>query len=284
MNKKIKLISTNSVISISVTGNCCELSCKHCNKKYLKAMTYIENKDLNILIKDKNTALISGGSLKNTSIPFYEKYEKIIELKRKNILLNAHTGYIPNEQFEKTLIFDAISMDIVGNDKILKEIYNADISLGKLQENILIYCDYLKKHNDKKPLIVPHITIGIYYGKNSWEEDAIDFLSKISPQKLVLNVIIPTKNTIFEKIEKVKIERIIEIFKYSKKILPETLIYLGCMRPFGDYREKLDYILVENGIDAIVNPSKRFLRKINLLNQSISSDCFEIQNGCCALI
>lgn len=280
MTKKIKLISTKSVIPISVTGNYCELSCKHCNKKYLKAMAHIDDKNLNNITKDKNTALISGGSLRNGSVPFYNQYKKILELKRKNILLNAHTGYIPAEQFEKTLIFDSISLDISGNEKILKEIYNVDIDLNKLQENIILYNNFLKRYNDKKPIIVPHITIGIYYGKNSWEEDAIDFLSKISPRKLVLNVLIPTKNTIFENLKNVEIDRIIEILNYAREKLKQAAIYLGCMRPFGKAREKIDFALFENKIDAIVNPSKKL---IEFTNKNYP-DIIEKLYGCCSLL
>jgi len=279
MDKKIKLISTKSVVSLSVTGSYCELSCKHCNKKYLNSMIDIKDENLNDFFKEKNTALISGGSLKNGSVPFYLEYEKVKKLKEKGISINAHTGYIPSEQFSKTLIFDAISIDIVGSNKILKEIYNLNVDLKELQENLLNYNDFLQKIEEKKPIIVPHITIGIYYGKDSYEEQAIDFIAKINPEKLVLNVLIPTKNTFFEKIKEIEINRILEVYSYAKNKLGINKIYLGCMRPFGKFREKLDFALLENGINGIVNPSKKlfcFLEK--------NQENFIKLNGCCSLL
>jgi len=279
MEKKIKLISTKSVVSVSVTGSYCELSCKHCNKKYLDSMIDIKDENLTKFFKTKDTALISGGSLKNGSVPFYLEYERIKKLKEKNLYLNAHTGYIPSKQFEKTLIFDTISLDIVGSDKILKQVYNLKVDLKELQENILIYNEFLQKIKVKKPDITPHITIGIYYGKDSYEEDAIDFISKISPEKLVLNVLIPTKNTYFEKIKEIEIRRILEVYDYAKKKLEKSSIYLGCMRPFGKNREELDFAIFEKGIDAIVNPSSKL---VGLLEKNPEN--FIKLNGCCALL
>lgn len=241
-------------------------------------MIDIKDKNLENKLKNKNTALISGGSLQNGSVPFYNEYEKILKIKEKNILLNAHTGYIPPEHFEKTLIFDTISLDISGSDKIIKQIYNLNLDLGKLQENILAYNDFLLKISGRKPKIVPHITIGIYYGENSSEEEAIDFISKISTDKLVFNILIPTKNTEFENIKKIEIKRVLELIKYSKEKLKNRLIYIGCMRPFGKYREDLDFALLENDVDAIVNPSTKFLK----FAEDNLKDCIKL-NGCCSI-
>ncbi|MFN3412185.1 MAG: hypothetical protein ACK4YF_08505 [Exilispira sp.] len=290
MDKKFKIISTQSVASISVTGNFCELSCKHCNKKYLKSMIDIKDKEFLNYFKDKNTALISGGSLKNGSVPFYNHLDLIKKIKENNILLNGHTGYIPEDKFDQTFIFNSLSIDICGSDKILKEIYNLNLSLKEYQENILklneflinsqknVYFDKIEYFN--KPAIVPHITIGIYYGKYSFEEEAIDFLKKIKPGKLVLNVLIPTKNTAFEKISEIDIKRVLQVFNYAKNQLPDSLIYLGCMRPFGLFREELDFLLFEKKIDGIVNPSKKFMK---FLESKITDNYIQLK-GCCSLL
>lgn len=281
MNKKIKFISTNSVIPISLTGNYCELSCKHCDKKYLNSMKNIDDLILGSekIKKDKDFALISGGSLKNGSVPFYKQFSKILQLKNSGYHLNAHTGYIPEKYFEKTLIFDSISIDIVGNDKILKEIYNIEKSKKYFYENILKLAEYLSKIDKDKPKIVPHITIGIFYGENSNEEESIDFIKSLPIDKLVLNIIIPTKNTSFETINNVPYRRVIEIYEYARKNLQDALIYLGCMRPFGEYRDILDATLISEGIDGIVNPSKKTIRQFEELDRII-----ENINGCCALL
>lgn len=178
MDKKLKIISTHSVASVSVTGNFCELSCKHCNKKYLKSMIDIKDKEILNYFKNKNTALISGGSLKNGSVPFYHQLEIIKKLKDNNILLNGHTGYIPEDKFDQTFIFDSLSLDICGSDKILKEIYNLNISLKEYQENILKFNDYLNSQQNiyfNKPLIVHILQLGSIMGNTLLKKKQLIF-------------------------------------------------------------------------------------------------------------
>ncbi len=280
MEKKTKIISTNSVLTVSVTGSFCELSCKHCNKKYLKSMVDIDDKLLLEKINNNriNHILISGGTLKTGSVPFYKKINRINEIKDSSKKINVHTGIIPEDYFLNTLIFDTISIDVIGSEKILNEVYNLNLKLDLFYNNILKYKEFLDNIDPKKPEIVPHITIGIYYGLNSFEEMAIDFLTQINPKKLVLNVLIPTKGTPFEKIKEISVDRIMEIFKYAKIKLPKSLIYLGCMRPFGESRDKIDFKFLDSGIDAIVNPSRNFLRRVEDSKQIIKVE------GCCSLI
>jgi len=288
MEKMVKIISTNSVIPISVTGNYCELSCKHCNKRYLNSMFNIDDEEIIKIIKDtkRKYLLISGGTLKNGSVPIFTKLDKIKIIKENDVILNAHTGYIPEEYFLDIFLFDSISIDIVGSDRIIKEIYNLNLDLEYFYTNLIKLKEYIENYNcinnneKNKPLIIPHITIGLYYGSSSFEEKAIDFVSKLSTEKLVLNILIPTKNTYFQNIENISIDRIVEIYYYARAKLPNTIIYLGCMRPFGEYRDKVDTKLLEIGIDGLVNPSKNLLRKIEDSNYF----SFEKKDGCCALI
>jgi uncharacterized radical SAM superfamily protein len=296
MNKNFKLIYTDPVLSVSTTKDYCELNCKHCNKRYLKSMYDIDDKNLieTLKRKDKSTVLISGGSLKDGSVPFYKQMQKIEKLKNNGYLLNVHTGFLPSQYFHYLTIFDSISIDIVGDQEILKEVYNLDVNISNLRDNILQIDEFLSNArfknsdlNEKIPKIVPHITIGILNYKDSYEEKAIDFIGKLNVDKVIFNFLIPTKGTFYAKAKMLEIKRLSEIINYARSTLPGKKIYIGCMRPFGKSRVELDFACFELSVDAIVNPSKEFVIQLKKLYQgdfSKDGSFIEINEGCCSLI
>lgn len=296
MNKNFKLIYTDPVLSVSTTKDYCELNCKHCNKKYLKSMYDIDDERLieTLKVKKKSTVLISGGSLKDGSVPFYKQMKNIEKIKNNGYLLNVHTGFLPTQHFHYLTFFDSISIDIVGDQKILKEVYNLDVNISNLKDNILKIDEFLNNAKSKNPLlgdkipkIVPHITIGILNGMDSYEEKAIDFISKLNIDKVVFNFLIPTKGTFYAKAKNVEIKRLSEIINYARSTLPGKKIYIGCMRPFGKSRVELDFACFDLSVDAIVNPSKDFVVQIKKLYQgdfSKDDNFIESKEGCCSLI
>jgi uncharacterized radical SAM superfamily protein len=296
MNKNFKLIYTDPVLSVSTTKDYCELNCKHCNKKYLKSMYDIDDERLieTLKVKKKSTVLISGGSLKDGSVPFYKQMKNIEKIKNNGYLLNVHTGFLPTQHFHYLTFFDSISIDIVGDQIILKEVYNLDVDISNLKDNILKIDEFLNNAKSKNPLlsdkipkIVPHITIGILNGMESYEEKAIDFISKLNIDKVVFNFLIPTKGTFYAKAKNVEIKRLSEIINYARSTLPGKKIYIGCMRPFGKSRVELDFACFDLSVDAIVNPSKDFVVQIKKLYQgdfSKADNFIESKEGCCSLI
>ncbi len=249
--------------SISITGKTCYLNCSHCNGHYLEHMIQVNSPDMlkrvcMQLHEDKATgALISGGCDEKGQV-MLDQYLKVIkEIKDKtNLILNIHTGIISETnalKLAKTGV-DVVSFDIIGHEDTIKKVYGLDHK----PEDYLQSLRALKDNGLKT--IIPHICIGLHFGKIKGEYEAIQLASVIDPIAIVIIVLIPTKDTKMANIIPPRIYEIINIIQYIKSKLKYARIYLGCMRPkdmrFRDYNMELERKVIEEGINGIVLPSK----------------------------
>ena len=269
--------------AISVTGNECFLSCEHCNHKYLNDMTSFSNElELeDILLKLKKDggvgALISGGCLPDGSVPLEKYLDTIKKVKNKtNLIINTHTGLL-NKKTAKELAeagVDIISFDINMDMEIIKNIYHLEKNLDDYKNAI----DLLQKYDLN---IVPHICIGLHYGKLHKELDSIKFIkeSGINPNLIVAIALIPPKNSKvkFERPNPYDIAKILSILRFS---FPNTEISLGCMRPRGDIKLEIEKLAIMAGINRIEIPSGRTLKWIREKYNDIS---FKFYSACCAI-
>jgi uncharacterized radical SAM superfamily protein len=122
------------------------------------------------------------------------------------------------------------------------------------------------------------MTIGLNKGELAGEYDSIDLLALNPPEALVFNVLIPTKETDYERVEPPKISDVIDVISYAKERLPNTKIYIGCMRPGGSYRNELDDRCIDLGVDRIVMPAKAAKEKAGQMDLAI-----EEKWECCIL-
>ncbi|MFX1312797.1 MAG: radical SAM protein, partial [Promethearchaeota archaeon] len=234
---------TNRFPAISITGNKCTLNCAHCDGKYLKSMKQItENSDLesflmNLSKKEGVGALISGGSEIDGSVPLLNFLDTIKKIKKHtNLIINTHTGLL-NEETAKKLAdakVDIVSFDITMDEEIVRNIYHLNVDLNEYKRAI----DLLKKYNLN---MVPHICIGLYYGRLHKELECIKFIkeSKIHPSLIVLIVLIPPKESKieFETPQPIDIAKIIAL---TRIVFPNTEISLGCMRPRGKIKVEVE--------------------------------------------
>ncbi|MFX0104187.1 MAG: radical SAM protein [Candidatus Hodarchaeota archaeon] len=281
---KLKIYNpTNRFPAISITGTECALECEHCNKKYLKGMKQIlENKDLEKFLFDlskKNGvgALISGGSNLDGSVPLLDFLDTIKKVKKEtNLIINTHTGLLHEETAKKLADanVDIISFDINMDEEVVRNIYHLDIELNEYKKAI----DLLKEY---KLNIVPHICIGLYYGKLNKELESIKFIkeTKLNPSLIVVIILIPPKDSKikFEILEPDNIAKIIAILRFT---FPKTEISLGCMRPRGVIKTEIEKSAIKAGITRIEIPSKETLKWLKKHNSKIH---FEFFSACCAI-
>ena len=176
--------------AISITGSECSLHCDHCNKKYLKSMKPIlNNSELKsyLLELDKNDGigvLLSGGCLPDGSVPLLNFLDTIKDIKKEtNLIINAHTGLL-NEETARQLALagvDIVSFDVIMDKDILNNIYHLNKDIDDYKNAI----NLMQKYGIN---IVPHICIGLFYGKIHKELETIKFLkeSGLDPSLIVL--------------------------------------------------------------------------------------------------
>jgi uncharacterized radical SAM superfamily protein len=216
---------------------------------------------------DFNSVLISGGCDLTGAVPLKENLEIINKLSRNHRLI-AHTGLLEEDDIRLVSPFlTAASFNMVGDNSTIKDIYNLDKTTDDFIESYMAI--------SRKVTTFPHITIGLHGCKIKGEYHAIDLLSELNAQAIVLNVLIPTKNTEFENMDPPSLSDVKEVISYAKEKMNGKGVYLGCMRPGGLYREKLDEFCVKTEIHRIVMPAKsaRALAK-NMNNEiTVSKEC-----------
>jgi len=264
--------------SISITGNFCELNCKHCNRKYLKHMLNAETPeklmDLCKKLEESGAlgCLISGGFSKRGYLrirPFIDSIRWIKE--NTNLLLNVHTGLIERDVMEDLYSagVDAISFDLTGSDEVIRKVYG-------MRRRVEDYMDCLNDMLDLSLPVIPHIGIGFNFGEiGEHELGAISILRSLGIERIVFLVLRPTPGTQMGTLPKVKVEDVKKIIALSRVLMPKADISLGCMRPGGEYRRRLDEEILEIGINRIVMPDRRTMEYIK------KKFSFEVFERCC---
>ena len=269
--------------SISVTGTHCDLSCQHCDRKYLTNMLQAETEEkfktaLNYCIDHNSVgALISGGCTSYGKVPI-DKYKEIIQdfkKKNKNFYLNSHVGLITYSEARslKESGIDTVSFDLNLDPKVIQDIFNLDFKIE----------DYMKSYDallEAGLRVIPHILIGARFGKIARELDAIKVLNQNQPELLVfIGMIPPRKNGKMDpNFKLISPESIAKFILISKIFLPSTVLSLGCMRPKGNFSFDLERWSILSGASHIVMPSTKTIKWLKQENFEI-----EYYNACCVI-
>jgi uncharacterized radical SAM superfamily protein len=229
--------------AFSLTGDRCALNCAHCGGRYLRGMSPIEQADP----RGATSCLISGGCDANGRVPVAGHLEQVRAL-RVGRRLNWHVGLIGEEEIRQIAPdVDVVSFDLVGDDQTIREVYDLDCSAEGYFGTYQLLRRYVR--------VVPHITIGLRGGRISGEYAALERLQSLGAEALVFLVLIPTGGTAYEHCAPPSVVEVGDLLAMARQKLPDVPIYLGCMRPAGHYRNELDPVAIQAGVNKIVNPS-----------------------------
>jgi uncharacterized radical SAM superfamily protein len=244
--------------TISITGKGCALECKHCGGKVLETM-YPANtpeKLFNLCSQLKSDGasgcLISGGCLPDGSVPVENFVDALEKVKRKlGLTVFVHTGIIDFDTAKKLRKagVDAALIDVIGSDETIRKIYNLNISVKD-------YDDSLNALHDSGITFVPHVIVGLHYGKLKGEPHALKMISKYKPSALVIIAFMPIRGTEMASIEPPEPVDIARVITVARLEFPKTPLVLGCMRPKGEHRISTDVLAIEAGVDAIAFPTE----------------------------
>jgi uncharacterized radical SAM superfamily protein len=160
------------------------------------------------------------------------------------------------------------------DEDIIREIYHLKKDLTDYKNAVEI----LKKNNLN---IVPHICVGLYYGRIHKEIESIKFIKESlnNPSLIVIIALIPPKqsNIIFKRPKPIDIAKIIALIRI---IFPKTEISLGCMRPRGEIKVEIEKYAIKAGITRIEIPSPKTLRWLKTSNPNIK---YSFYSACCAI-
>ncbi|MGB4289422.1 MAG: radical SAM protein, partial [Dethiobacteria bacterium] len=162
--------------------------------------------------------------------------------------LNFHPGLVgAAEAAAMGEIARVISFDFVADRAVIEEVYGLEAS----PDDYIRSYRYLRRYNR----VVPHICIGIMGGRIESEYRALEILRREGAEAISFIVFRPTPGTRFAGAAPPPPGEVAELLAHARFLFPRTPLFLGCMRPGGSYREKLDCLALVAGINKIVHPA-----------------------------
>jgi uncharacterized radical SAM superfamily protein len=250
--------SVDDFPTISVTGKGCSLKCKHCGGIVLNTMypatTAEALFELCAKLKGKGAkgCLISGGCLPNGAVPLGRFVDAISRIKHKlGLTVFVHTGVIDSRMARelKRAGIDAALMDVIGSDKTIEEIY-------KLEASVKDYENSLKALHEAGIEFVPHVIVGLHFGRLDGELQALRMMSHLKPSALVIIAFMPLRGTEMENVKPPKPTDIAKVTLTARLMFPDTPLVLGCMRPKDKHRSETEILTIRAGVDAIAFPTE----------------------------
>ncbi len=255
-----------NTLVVSLTGPDCELDCAHCGGQYVKSMAPIWSANP----QGATSCLISGGCDQTGRVPVTNHLDRV-EALRPGRIMNWHVGLIGKEEADAIAPYvDIISFDLVGDDETIKEVYGIDRTV---EEYVGTY-RLLRKY----ATVIPHITIGLRGGHIGGEYRALDILKELEPDAVTFIVFTPTPGTRYADCEPPGVEDVLDLLVEARLRFPTVPIHLGCMRPHGGYRDKLDSLAVRAGVNVIVSPARAAVAVAQELGLEIDK-----RDECCAV-
>jgi len=229
---------------LSLTGQQCSLDCAHCGGHYLRGMRPIWNAEPD----GATSCLISGGCDPTGRVPVLAHRERV-RAWREGRTLNWHVGFVSEEEMAAIApLVDVVSFDFVGDDETIRDVYGLDRTVDDYVRTYEVLRRYART--------LPHVTLGLRGGQLGHELRAFEILQDLGVDGLVLLVFIPTKGTRYADRQPPPVQAVADLLAEVRVRFSEVPLFLGCMRPKGQYRTEIDPLAVRAGINVLVAPSR----------------------------
>ena len=273
--------SRNSFPAFSITAGACGLNCEHCRAKILEPMlpaTTPEMLDRKVreMIERQGLQgfLLSGGSNRRNEIR-YERFFPVLERLRRDhpqLRIAIHTALTDRRgalAMESAGV-DTAMMDVIGAAETIREVYHLDRPVEDFEATLAALCETSMQ-------VVPHIVIGLHFGRVLGEATALDIVSRHPVNSLVLVVVMPFYATpgTFAVPDTSEVGR---IFAEARLRLGERGVLLGCARPPGMHKRVTDAYAVLAGLDGIAFPADGAVSVAAAIGRP-----FEQQHACCSI-
>ncbi len=273
----------NQFAAISVTGNYCGLQCEHCQGKLLEPMIPAKDPETflkivgDLLAAGASGILLSGGADQNGEVPLerFISAIRVIKEKQPRFKIIVHTGLIRREVAEglRDAGVDQILIDVIGDDETIREVYH----LKKRVEDYEITLMMLKEMGHR---LAPHIIIGHHFGEIRGEWKALEMITRIGVETLILVIMKPLLSKVENRMRIPKPEETSRISAVARILNPTIPIRMGCIRPAHPWKAKMEKGFIDSGVNTIAYPLQGtidYAREIGLQTKSIEMCCSLIE-------
>lgn len=241
-------------LNVSITGEACALQCDHCQATMLKGMipapTPEKLQELGLKLREKGVTglLITGGCNSAGQVPLKPFFSALAYLKSLDFTIHVHTGLADKETAVglKRAGVDKVFLDMIGDTATIQRVYHLDCQPRAFRETLeILLAEGLE--------VVPHVVIGLNYGKIMEEEALIQTLSDYSLATLVLVALRPVPKTPMGGVLGPDAAEIIRITAQTRLWNPALKLSFGCARPYAQ-KAWLERGLIMAGINTLAFP------------------------------
>jgi uncharacterized radical SAM superfamily protein len=165
---------------------------------------------------------------------------------------------------------DTAMMDVIGANETIREVYHLDRPVEDFESTLAALCA-------TRMQVVPHIVIGLHYGRILGEANALDIVARHRIHSLVLVVVMPfyARAGSFRTPDAHAVGR---VFLQARQRIADREVLLGCARPPGLHRRVTDAYAVIAGLDGIAFPAEGTLAVANAIGRPAVQE-----HACCSM-
>jgi hypothetical protein len=267
--------------AVSITGGECKLACDHCKAKILEPMIPARTPDelwrvVNAQIDNgAQGMLLTGGSNHRNEVEYDAFYLTIRRIKDEfpAFKIAMHTALVDTDiarRMEDSGI-NAAMMDVIGAQDTISQVYHLKRSVGDFERSL----ECLTATSMK---VVPHIVIGLHYGRLLGEWNALEIVARHRPDALVLVVVMPFYAPEARPYVTPDARQVGRFFMDAREALPDIPLLLGCARPAGMAKAQIDAYAVMAGLNGIAHPADGMVELASRLEREV-----RVTPACCSI-
>lgn len=270
----------NRFLPVSVTGTACALQCDHCKTKVLEGMiTVSKETDLfataqRLQSQGTEGVLVSGGSTARGGVPLLGHVRAMRRVREElGMRVIVHSGVVSPKLAEglAEAEVDGVMLDIMGAEETIREVYHLDLTPADFERSLELLAA-------REMRIIPHIVLGLHYGRFLGEWNALEMIARYPVSTLILVVLTPLVGTPMEHLEPPPVGDVTDFFALARVTMPGTRVNLGCGRPMGAMKVALDRAAIDQGLNGIAYPADGMVAYAR--EQGLEPEFFEY---CCSL-
>ena len=248
--------------AISVTAERCALNCDHCQGQLLRHMRPLGDGESLFSVaqglarQGAKGVLVSGGAGPDGAVPLASLADEMARLKAElGLRVLVHTGLVDRAQARSLAEagVDGALLDIIGAPQTIAQVYHLAVGVEAYRRSLELLAEYGVPS-------MPHIVLGLHYGRFLGEEAALAMVAAYPVAALVLVVLTPLADTPMEGVAPPPLAEIGAFFRQARATLPAMPILLGCARPLGEAKVAIDRLAVDAGLDGIAYPAEGTVR------------------------
>lgn len=265
--------------AISLTGRACALRCEHCQGQLLESMYPAPTPQAlreiadELLAKGCQGVLLSGGADHQGHVPLAGHLEAVAYLKSRGLKVIVHTGLVDKATARglKTAGVDQVLVDVIGDEETIRQVYHLD---KKPQD----YAATLAVLKEAGLAIAPHVVVGLHWGRIRGELAALEMITAVEPETIILVVLNPLPGTPMARFPAPSAEAVGWLAAVARILNPERPISLGCARPPGPTKARMERLAIAAGVSALAYPSETSIAYARSLALAV-----EWAEMCCSL-